>query len=76
MVKKKNYIKIKKPILDCDGVKVIMDMNFFENTDNHFKSIHKEFPIKKIHDKDFYLLVEFIDPKHTIMYNLKYGNQK
>ena len=76
MVKKKNCIRIPKPILECDGVDVLMDKEFYINLNSHFDKVNAEFPIKNVHDRDDHLLLEFIDEKHTTMYNLKYGDQR
>jgi hypothetical protein len=76
MVKKKNCVRIPKPILDCDGVSILMDRDFYVNMTSHFDKVNEEFPIKDVHNRDDYLLLEFIDEKHATMYNLKYGDQR
>lgn len=76
MVTTKFCVKIAKPVLDCDGVGVLMDKDFYVNLTSHFEKVNAEFPIKQVHDRETYLLLEFVDEKHVTLYNLKYGDQR
>ena len=71
---RKNCVEIKKPVLDCDGVMVIMDRDYLEEVNEHIEEVNEHFRIKKIHDDDTHILLEFNSQKHVTMYNLKYGH--
>jgi len=71
---RKNCVRLKKPVLDCDGIMVIMDRNYNNKINEHIKEVNKHFKIKNVHEKDTHILLEFNSQKHVTMYNLKYGN--
>jgi hypothetical protein len=75
MVKKTNSVKIKKPVLDLDGTKILMDRHWFDHIKGHLKDIDKELPIKMVHNQEDHLLVEFKSAKIATMFRLKYGDK-
>ena len=73
MVKKINSVKIEKPVLNLNGKKILMDRHWIDHIKEHLKDIHKELPIKMIHNRQDHLLVEFKNAKIATMFRLKYG---
>ena len=79
MVKKINQeavVKIPKPVVDIDGVNMIMDQQWYDHIEESIEKISKEFPIRKVFDSDYDILIEFKNAKIATLYRLKYGDQR
>jgi len=68
-------IELPKPVLDCDGVLVLMDKDFYEDTKYFLTKIKKEFKIR-ITDEDYNIVLNFKNNKQATMYRLKYGAEQ
>jgi len=75
MVKEKNIVKIKKPVMDIDGTQILMDRHWYTHIKQHLDEISLELPIKEIYDSEKHLLVEFKNAKIATMFRLKYGDR-